>query len=589
MADASEYFARIAQSVNLPLLQSKLVVVVGVGTVGSQMTRELAKCGVARFILIDGDHLEESNRIRHVLPEGYIGTNKAEAMAFYLTNEVPGISSRAVPRDVDGSMSDSELDILLENADLIVAATDDREAQRRVGRRALSLTVPAIFPALYGDEGGEVIVQLDPRAPCFFCWDGFRNNAERLRGVTALNMTILPTIYTAIRLSLGILDPRSEYRQMMMRGSGQLPNQVFQLNGLGTLNMAPLIRRHNCPSCAVGPAPVRQNTTSGGTPSSPDAEPDLQQPISIRIIALCISVAIVVLIAVVSHKAGEASPPTPESPPTLDLAEQTPHPLPEPVERIAEEEFGVTPSWSDAIINGAVTPEVTGTTTEDSYIASAQLNGFLLEVQVAIAYSPAGARIALASAGSTSLKDVVGTTTCIELSPTVDSKFHESKIYYSLIPIESHLTQRGLEVKGTLVYPAVFPGTFTWGCGRGRPGSSLGVVFTANLGVFQHFVVYTANRGLTETIIFFGAADFLSGENKSLLPEVFIRPTADTTYNVHIYPTQIHIYRQWPAGIQGPYAIGTLTFPIGNKSIEKDSLYYAENEAGPGIELHEPR
>ena len=41
-------------------------------------------------------------------------------------------------------------------------------------QRALALSVTAIFPALYADGGGEVVVQLDPRSPCFFCWDGFQ-------------------------------------------------------------------------------------------------------------------------------------------------------------------------------------------------------------------------------------------------------------------------------------------------------------------------------------------------------------------------------------------------------------------------------
>ena len=70
--------------------------VIGVGTVGSQIVLELAKCGVGRFRLVDGDHLEESNRARHVLPERYVGMNKAEALTLHLAEEVPQSRPEAV-------------------------------------------------------------------------------------------------------------------------------------------------------------------------------------------------------------------------------------------------------------------------------------------------------------------------------------------------------------------------------------------------------------------------------------------------------------------------------------------------------------
>jgi molybdopterin/thiamine biosynthesis adenylyltransferase len=250
-----DYFARIPDSIDWPLLREKTVVVVGIGTVGSQMATELARCGVGHFILIDGDRYEEVNRSRHVLPKHYVDMSKAEAMTLYLDVEVPEVRLGAVPRYVNRSMSDDELDSFLDEADLIIAATDDRHAQRRIGQRALALTIPAVFPALYGDEGGEVVVQLDPRYPCFMCWDAFRPNDAELRGVAALNAATWPVIHLALALSLGLLDPRSEHRNLMRHETrGGPPNQIFQRRGFAALARAPLVRRPDCPSCAVGPA-----------------------------------------------------------------------------------------------------------------------------------------------------------------------------------------------------------------------------------------------------------------------------------------------------------------------------------------------
>ncbi len=320
MSAPDEYFNRIAGSVNLALLQSELVVVVGIGTVGSQIAYELARCGVSRFRLIDGDHLEETNRPRHVLPARYVGVNKAEALTLYLHEEIPRSQPFAVPRYINNDLPDNQLDALLAGAGLIVAATDDREAQRRVGRRALALSIPAIFPALYGSEGGEVIVQLDSRFPCFFCWDGFRTNAEQLRGVNALNVDTLPVIYTAIKLGLGILDPRSEHRHMMMTERSEPPNQVFVQEPSAELRMAPLTRRPDCPSCAVGP-PL-------GVPWQPPPPP-VPVPVGPRygVIALIVVAALLLIVVLaISHHSTPATPSASSPPLTQSDSETTSEP-----------------------------------------------------------------------------------------------------------------------------------------------------------------------------------------------------------------------------------------------------------------------
>jgi molybdopterin/thiamine biosynthesis adenylyltransferase len=251
-----EQFARIVDDVNVPLLAAKLVVIVSVGTVGSQIARELANSGVGRLCLIDGDCLEESNLIRHALPRQYLGMNKAEAMTLYLAVEVPTLRAEALPRYADDSLSDDELDLLLVDADLVVASTGERDVQRRLGRRALALDIPAVFPALYEIDGGEVFVQGSPRHPCFFCWDGHRTMDEPLRGVTALNADTLGVTQLTVELILGVLDGDSKYAGLMdMPQDDPRPRQLFVRRRFSPLIIRAINRRPNCPSCAVGPAP----------------------------------------------------------------------------------------------------------------------------------------------------------------------------------------------------------------------------------------------------------------------------------------------------------------------------------------------
>lgn len=250
----SRYFDRVPDYLNVDLLRSKMVVIVGLGMVGSPLAEELARCTVGHFRLIDHDVLEEENLSRHVLTHYYLGWNKAEGMAHYLADQVHGVVTQAIPRQIDATVPDAQIDHWLADADLIIAATDDRTAQRRVMQSALALDIPAIAPALHVPHGGEIIIQSSWRWPCFGCWDYFRTNEEQLRGARALGFTAWPLIHATIDLSLGFLDPRSGHGEIMIEAPGRPPNQIFTLDRLGTLDRAPGQRRPGCPSCGGGPA-----------------------------------------------------------------------------------------------------------------------------------------------------------------------------------------------------------------------------------------------------------------------------------------------------------------------------------------------
>jgi hypothetical protein len=283
----SEYFDRIRGQINIPLLAIKHVIVVGVGTVGSPVAEHLARDGVGQFLFIDGDTYEEVNRVRHVLPSNYLGQNKAEAMASYLRSEkIPGLRVYALPQYVDDSMPDDMLDRILNPADLIIAGTGEREVQRRLGERALALDIPAIFPMLYLDGGGEVFLQTSPQSPCFFCMDGFRRGGEPVRGAEALGIEAMPVIQTAIELSLGVLDPNSRYDELTRPGprdSDRRERQHFLLLPGAARRAVAIDQRENCPSCAVGSSPIdaearqawetAQRTRAARVPTAPSRPP----------------------------------------------------------------------------------------------------------------------------------------------------------------------------------------------------------------------------------------------------------------------------------------------------------------------------
>ncbi|MDQ5807869.1 MAG: ThiF family adenylyltransferase, partial [Actinomycetota bacterium] len=257
MTDRTDYFARLRTRVDLRALGDAWVVVVGVGSVGSAIAFELARCGVGHLGLVDGDRLEAHNVARHALPLAYVGANKAEAMAAHLEHNVPGVDVGAVPHDVDEAFTETDIDRLLASADVVVAATDDRMTQRRIARRALALDAPAIIPGLYPDRGGEIFVQLGPGHACFLCWDGFREPDAEVRAASSVNADAFTVVQQAVYLSLAVLDAAPPHARDLAPTRGDpRPRQLFVVRPAAALLRAPVTRRPGCPSCAVGPSPL---------------------------------------------------------------------------------------------------------------------------------------------------------------------------------------------------------------------------------------------------------------------------------------------------------------------------------------------
>lgn len=315
-----KYFARTPDGINL---QDRLVVIVGLGMVGSPIAKKLARSTVGRLRLIDDDLLKHENLARHELPVEYLGWNKAEGLAVYLAAQIENLHAEAIPRKIDQSVSDELLDQWLADADLIVAATDDRVAQRRIGRRALQLGISGIFPALYPRAGGgEIVVQLDPLWPCFGCWDYFRRNTEQLRGVNALEIAADPVVNASVRLSIGILDRSSEHRNMMVQGPGEPPNQLFRLDRVAMLRRGSLPRRPDCPTCHGGPRTATRlpstqpgwQTASGSPKNPPRSRPALgattPEPSSWHVgQVIGAGLAVTLLVLIIAIASNSSSPP----------------------------------------------------------------------------------------------------------------------------------------------------------------------------------------------------------------------------------------------------------------------------------------
>lgn len=120
-------------AVSAASLADKHVVLVGVGSLGSQVAMQLARAGVGRLTLIDPDIFNAENLGRHVLGIDDLGRNKVDAMRDRLMRDVPTVDVAAIACYVELSTSDKAL----QAADLIVVTTADWHSELWLWRRKL--------------------------------------------------------------------------------------------------------------------------------------------------------------------------------------------------------------------------------------------------------------------------------------------------------------------------------------------------------------------------------------------------------------------------------------------------------------------
>ncbi|NUP52586.1 MAG: thiamine biosynthesis protein ThiF [Catenulispora sp.] len=160
-------FAR-TEGILSPTLAERRVLIIGAGSVGSYLAETMTRSGVGTFTIVDPDTVEPANLGRSAYRLADVGLDKARALADLVLSINPGAHVEihtARHEDVD-------LAALVSASDLVVAATDDPQAQTRLGHFAYWHGRPAVFPGLYqGARGGEVIVAA-PGTACFTCATG---------------------------------------------------------------------------------------------------------------------------------------------------------------------------------------------------------------------------------------------------------------------------------------------------------------------------------------------------------------------------------------------------------------------------------
>src|SRR5699024_5265761 len=145
-------------------LRNSKVLIIGLGTLGTQSAEALTRAGVGKLTIVDRDYIEWSNLQRQLLyteADARERTPKAVAAATRLKALNSEVEIEAHIMDV----TPIELEQLIDGVDLILDATDNFDIRMMMNDVAQKYKIPWIFGSCVGSYGMSYTIIPD-KTPC---------------------------------------------------------------------------------------------------------------------------------------------------------------------------------------------------------------------------------------------------------------------------------------------------------------------------------------------------------------------------------------------------------------------------------------
>ncbi len=214
-------------------LKNAKVLVAGAGGLGSPVSTYLAIAGVGKIILADFDSVDPSNLNRQFLHhEKDIGRLKVESAKEKLLSMNPDIEVETIAE----MLTESNLEALIPECDVIVDALDNLETRHVLNRFAIKRCIPLIHGAVTGYDG-QVTTIIPGKTPCFYCIFPRISKKE---------------VFPILGVTPGIIGSMQANEVIkFLTGQGKLlEGRLLFWNGLsGHFNEISLSKLNNCPVC----------------------------------------------------------------------------------------------------------------------------------------------------------------------------------------------------------------------------------------------------------------------------------------------------------------------------------------------------
>jgi molybdopterin-synthase adenylyltransferase len=192
------------------LLRSHALVV-GAGGLGSPVSLYLAASGVGRITLCDHDKVDLTNLQRQIVHDtNSIGQPKVESARRTLARINPEAQVVGIQERVEGE----RLDALVEDADVVIDATDNFTTRHAINRACVKHHKPLVSGAGVRFDGQVAVFDLrQDTSPCYHCLFAEDGDLEEMRcaimGVFAPLVGIIDSVQAAeaLKLLMGVGEP----------------------------------------------------------------------------------------------------------------------------------------------------------------------------------------------------------------------------------------------------------------------------------------------------------------------------------------------------------------------------------------------
>lgn len=142
------------------------VLIIGLGGLGCPASQYLASSGVGQLTLVDHDTVSLSNLQRQTLySSDDIGLSKARQAGLSLSQLNPDIRITALEEQA----FEGNLEALVEQADLILDCTDNRETRYLINQSCYRLNTPLVSAAARGFNGQLIALNTAQSHGCYQC------------------------------------------------------------------------------------------------------------------------------------------------------------------------------------------------------------------------------------------------------------------------------------------------------------------------------------------------------------------------------------------------------------------------------------
>lgn len=226
-------------------IQNAAVMVVGCGALGTYSAEQLVRTGVRKLILIDPDHVEESNLQRQTLFSEADAKNRVQkvtAAKTHLKAIDSSVEILALPLYFDQAIF-KELDRI----DLVLDCTDNFQVRGLINLFCMENNLPFIFSACAGTNG-QVMAIHPIQGPCLSCI--FPNLQEleakdcQTIGVVTPLVPLISSLQISLALKVLINDPSLNWQSLFQIDLWEPEITTFKIQ-----------KQKSCPVCGNAQRP----------------------------------------------------------------------------------------------------------------------------------------------------------------------------------------------------------------------------------------------------------------------------------------------------------------------------------------------